>query len=53
MSLGPHASFIIASYAAVGVVLTGLLTWLWLDGKRLQMRLQELEARGVKRRSRG
>ncbi len=51
MNLGPHAGFIIASYAAVAVVLTGLVTWLWLDGKRLQQRLVTLEARGVRRRS--
>jgi heme exporter protein D len=53
MDLGPHAAFIIASYAIVGIVMTGLVAWLILDGRRQQRTLDELEARGVRRRSRG
>jgi len=53
MDLGPHAAFIIASYAVVAVVMTGLVAWLIFDGRRQQRTLDDLEARGVRRRSRG
>jgi heme exporter protein D len=52
MDLGPHAAFIIASYAIVAVVMIGLVAWLILDGWRHQRALDALEARGVRRRSR-
>jgi heme exporter protein D len=51
MDLGPHANFIWASYAAVVMVLAGLSSWLVLDGRRLQRLLDNLEARGIRRRS--
>ena len=51
MDLGPHAAFIWASYAVVAVVLTVLIGWLVFDGRRQQRLLDELEARGVRRRS--
>jgi heme exporter protein D len=51
MDLGPHAAYIIASYAAVVIVLAGLTLWLFLDGRRQRRLLEELEARGVRRRS--
>ena len=50
MELGPHASFILASYAAVIAVLGALIGWLIYDGKRQAAALAALEARGVKRR---
>jgi len=53
MDLGPHAAFIIASYAVVAIVMIGLVTWLILDGRRQQRILDDLEARGIRRRSRG
>lgn len=53
MDLGPHASFIWASYGAVALVLVAVLTWLLWDGRRQRRMLAELEARGVRRRSRG
>jgi heme exporter protein D len=53
MDLGPHAAFIIASYAIVTIVMVGLVAWLILDGRRQQRILDDLEARGVRRRSRG
>ena len=51
MDLGPHAAFIWASYAAMAFVMAGLVLWLLLDGRRQKQALEELEARGVKRRS--
>ncbi len=53
MDLGPHAGFIWASYGAVALVLVALLVWLIFDGRRQRRLLEELEARGVRRRSRG
>lgn len=53
MDLGKHAVFIWASYGTVAIVLAGLVTWLIVDGRRAKHRLDALEARGVKRRSRG
>ena len=51
MSLGPYASFIVAAYAFVAVVLVLLIGWIVLDYRRQQQRLRELEASGVVRRS--
>ncbi len=51
LDLGPHAAFIWASYAVVAVVLAALVGWLTFDGRRQQRLLDELEARGVRRRS--
>ena len=53
MDLGPHAAYIWASYAVVALVLAGLVAWLVADGRHQQRLLDELDARGVKRRSRG
>jgi heme exporter protein D len=51
MSLGPYASFIVTSYLlATGVVLI-LIAWIAVDYRRQKMRLRELEASGVVRRS--
>jgi heme exporter protein D len=51
MDLGPHAAFIWAAYSVVAVVLAALVVWLVLDGRRQQQLVDELEARGVRRRS--
>jgi heme exporter protein D len=51
MDLGPHAAFIWAAYAVVAVALAALVVWLVLDGRRQQQLVDELEARGVRRRS--
>ncbi len=50
---GKHAVFIWGSYGAVLVVLAGVIVWLIGDGRSLARRLNELEARGVSRRSSG
>jgi heme exporter protein D len=52
LDLGPHAAYIWASYAIVAVVLAALAAWLVADGRQQQRLLDELDARGVKRRSR-
>ncbi|KAB2914791.1 MAG: heme exporter protein CcmD [Hyphomicrobiaceae bacterium] len=51
MDLGPHAAFIWASYGAAAAVLAILAAWLAFDGRRQQRLIDELEARGVRRRS--
>jgi heme exporter protein D len=51
MDLGPHAAFIWISYAATALVVSGLIAWLFADGRRQQAALDDLEARGVRRRS--
>ena len=51
MELGPHAAYIWAAYAAVAIGLAALVVWLMLDGRRQQHLVDELEARGVRRRS--
>ena len=51
MTLGPYASFIVTSYLlATGVVLI-LIAWIAIDYRRQKMRLRELDASGVVRRS--
>jgi heme exporter protein D len=52
MDLGPHAAFIWAAYATVAVVLAALVVWLVLDGRRQRQLVDELEARGIRRRPR-
>jgi heme exporter protein D len=51
MDLGPHAAYIWTSYAVVALALAGLVAWLIADGRHQQRLLDELDARGVKRRS--
>ena len=51
MSLGPHAAFIIAAYAAALAVIIGLIVWVSADYAAQRRLLADLEARGVSRRS--
>jgi heme exporter protein D len=51
MDLGPHAGFIWAAYGVVAAVLAALVIWLVLDVRRQQHLVDELESRGVRRRS--
>ena len=51
MALGPHASFIVTSYATVAAVVVLLIAWIAIDYRRQKERLSELEASGVTRRS--
>lgn len=52
MDLGPHAAFIWGSYGAVALVIASLFAWLIWDGRRQRRLLDDLERRGVRRRSR-
>jgi heme exporter protein D len=51
MPLGPYASFIVTSYLLVTVVVLILIAWIAIDYRRQKMRLRELDASGVVRRS--
>jgi heme exporter protein D len=51
MNLGPHAAFIVAAYAAAGLIVAALIAWIAFDHRAQRRVLDELEARGVMRRS--
>lgn len=51
MSLGPYASFIVASYVLVAAVVLILIGWIAADYRRQKQSLRALEASGVGRRS--
>ncbi len=46
-----HTAFILASYGASFVVLAALIGWIFMDQRIQRQALQELESRGVRRRS--
>lgn len=52
MTLGPHADFIIASYALTAFVIAAMTAWVVLDYVAQRRVLGELEERGVTRRAR-
>jgi heme exporter protein D len=52
MNLGPHADFIVASYAITVFVVALLVAWVILDNSAQRRILGDLEERGVSRRSR-
>lgn len=51
MNLGPHADFIVASYAITAFVMAVLIAWIVLDYSAQRRILGDLDARGVRRRS--
>jgi heme exporter protein D len=51
MDLGPHATFIIASYAASAFILMLLIGWIVTENRALKRTLADFEARGITRRS--
>lgn len=51
MSLGPHADFIVASYALTAFVMAALIAWVLLDHSAQRRVLGDLESRGVTRRA--
>ena len=52
MNLGPHADFIIASYAVTVFVIGSLIAWIALDYSAQRRILGNLEDQGVTRQSR-
>lgn len=52
MSLGPHADFIIAAYAVTIFIVVALVSWVVLDYSAQRRILDDLEERGITRRSR-
>jgi len=52
MNLGPHADFIIASYAVTAFVVAVMVAWVVLDHSTLRRMLGGLEQQGLTRRSR-
>jgi heme exporter protein D len=52
MNLGSHADFIVAAYAATLFVVAALIAWVLLDYSTQRRILEDLEERGVTRRSR-
>ncbi|GGF43724.1 hypothetical protein GCM10011321_37840 [Youhaiella tibetensis] len=51
MDLGPHAVFIIWAYVGVTAAVVALIAWIVLSGRRVEKRIAELEAQGVRRRA--
>jgi heme exporter protein D len=51
MDLGPHATFIIAAYAAAAFILALLIGWIVIENRSLKRTLADFEARGITRRS--
>lgn len=51
MNLGPHADFIVASYAVTALVVAILIAWIATDYSAQKRVLADLEQRGVTRRS--
>jgi heme exporter protein D len=51
MNLGPHADFIIASYAVTAFVVALLVAWVVLDYSAQRRILGDMDERGISRRS--
>jgi heme exporter protein D len=51
VTLGPHASFIVAAYIVTAAVVIALILWIVTDYAAQRRILGELDARGVRRRS--
>ncbi len=51
MNLGPHATFILASYGSAIAVVGALIGWIWTDHRAQRRRLARLQAQGATRRS--
>jgi heme exporter protein D len=45
--------FIVWAYVGVGVATLGLIGWVWLQSRRVKLKLAALEAQGIRRRSAG
>ncbi|WP_413990332.1 heme exporter protein CcmD [Labrys okinawensis] len=52
MDLGTHWAFIVWAYAAALLVIVSLIVWVLADYRQQRKILADLEARGLRRRSR-
>lgn len=50
MDLGPHAGFIVASYALCAATVLTLIAWVLIDRNAQERALRELEDQGISRR---
>ena len=46
-----HGFYVYSSYLFAALLVLGLLTWIWADGRRQRRDLAALEAAGFRRRS--
>jgi len=53
IDLGPHAIYIVSAYLGVALAVAGLIGWTLYDASNTAKKLADLEARGIRRRSRG
>lgn len=51
LNLGPHAAYIWAAYGVAALVLGGLIGWIRIDARQQVQLLDDLEAKGIRRRS--
>lgn len=47
-----HTFYIGMSYAMTGLIVAALIAWIWLDGRARKREIAQLEASGIRRRSR-
>ena len=51
MASAPYAVFIVGAYGAAAAIVAGLIAWIVLDRRHLIRLMNELEAKGITRRS--
>ena len=51
MNLGPYADFIVAAYASALAIVAAVIAWIVLERRYLLRLMQEVERRGITRRS--
>ncbi len=49
--MSDHLVFVLASYGLGGLILLGLIVWLWVDRNATVKELARLEELGIRRRS--
>ena len=52
MDLGPYAGFIVAAYVSALGIVVALIAWIMLDQRYLVHLIEDMEMRGMARRSR-
>jgi heme exporter protein D len=51
-ALGPYAAFIVAAYVSALAIVAALVAWIILDQRYLMRLIEDMEMRGIGRRSR-